>query len=101
MSRLDFRDPAAVAEWLRGLRTDLIQSDGASRDMLRPKRKRELGHALHKDLYNEAWRGIVKAMEAAGFPLDGDGDKPPASRRVPRKPKPDGDGGDDGPKGAA
>jgi hypothetical protein len=91
--KLDFSDPAAVADWLRGMRTDLNQADGISRDMLRPERKRELGHALHKQNYKEAWRGIVQAMAYAGVPLDEppNGDEPPASRRVPRKPP--GDGG--------
>jgi hypothetical protein len=101
MSRLDFHDAAAVAEWLRGLRTDLNQADGASRDMLLPERERELGPVLHESLYSEAWRGVVKAMEAAGAPLDdgNGGEKPPASRRVPRKPP--GDGGPPPEGGAA
>src|SRR5262249_735467 len=70
-----------------GLRTDLIQADGASRDMLLPERERELGPVLHESLYSEAWRGVTKAMEAAGAPLDdgNGGGKPPASRRGARQ----------------
>ena len=96
MTRLDFNNAAAVAEWLRGMQTDLNQADGISRDMLRPKRKRELGHALHKQNYKEAWRGIVKAMAYAGAPIDdGNGSEPPASSPRPRKPD------DGGPEGSA
>jgi hypothetical protein len=67
---LNLDDPARRAEWLLGLRTDLIQADGITCDLLRPVRERELGQALHQELYAEAWARIARAMQLAGYPLD-------------------------------
>jgi hypothetical protein len=90
---LNFDNPAAVAEWLRGLRESLCDADVVTRDMLRPKRKRDLGPKLHREHYEGAWKQVEQSMKRAGAPLDEEQNgELPASR----DPTPNGDGGPEG-----
>ena len=99
MSRLDFSNPAAVADWLGKLCASLGDANGITRDLLLPEREREFGHVLHQEHYDAAWKQVEQAMAYAGAPIDKPPEGgPPASRPRPRAPKPEGDGG---PEGAA
>jgi hypothetical protein len=89
MSRLNWNDPAAVAQWLGGLWVSLNDADAVTRDMLLPARERQLGPALHAERYDTAWHQIAQSMAYAGAPEpepepDGGEPEPPASRPRPR-----------------
>jgi hypothetical protein len=65
---LDWRDPAAVSQWLSGLRSSFQDLDAAAQDMLRHPRDRELGPALHRAHYHAARGQVLAALALAdGF----------------------------------
>jgi hypothetical protein len=59
--RFDWNDPGDVRRLLADLRVAFDDIDALVADMLRPARARDLGHALHRDGYQEA-RGKVAAL---------------------------------------
>lgn len=65
MSRLNWSDPAAVRRLVVDLRVAVDDADAVVADMLRPLRKRELGHVLHRDRYHEAHGKIVSMLAYA------------------------------------
>jgi hypothetical protein len=78
LNRLDFTDPAAVSQWLAGLRSSFADLDAAASDMLRRPRDRELGPALHGAHYHVAREQVLQALAFAdgsepGAPAGSDG----------------------------
>ncbi len=65
MSRLDWTDPAAVTQWLGGLRETFADMDAAMVDMLAPARKRRLGHMTHAAIYRAAYAQLLTALAFA------------------------------------
>jgi hypothetical protein len=72
LSRLDFTDPAAVSQWLAGLRSSFNDLDAAALDMLRRPPDRELGPALHRAHYHAAREQVLQALAFADRPEPGD-----------------------------
>jgi hypothetical protein len=72
VSRLDFADPAAVSQWLAGLRSSFADLDAVGRDMLRAPRDRELGPALHAAHYHAAREQVLRALAFADGSEPGD-----------------------------
>ena len=73
MSRLDWKDAGAVEKWLEGLRASLADMDHVTRDMLRPHRKRLMGHAMHAANARAARAQLRSALAyAEGEPEHGD-----------------------------
>ena len=60
---IDWTDPEAVRRFFAGLRTHLDDADAVTRDLLRRKRKRRLGHREHVRLYREAWQAVLAALD--------------------------------------
>ena len=50
----DWTDPEAVRRLMTGLETHLADIHAVVKDMMRPKRKRQLGLREHKRLYRDA-----------------------------------------------
>ena len=65
MSGLDWKDPAAVRHWLVNMRVAVDDMHAVTEDMLRPKRKRRLGHVQHCDLYHEAHGSTLSLLDYA------------------------------------
>ncbi len=49
----------------RGAKSTLKDADAVTRDLLRKKRKRQLGHREHVRLYRDAWKGVMAALALA------------------------------------
>ena len=62
---LDLSDPAIARRVLVGLRVHLDDADSVVKDMLKPKRKRRLGHKEHRRLYREAWEAVIAEIDGA------------------------------------
>jgi hypothetical protein len=76
-ARLDFTNPAEVADWLEGLRVSFEDLDGAASDMLEPPRRRRLGPKLHAENYRAARAQIRTALAyAAPEPDEGEPSDP-------------------------
>lgn len=65
MSRLDWSDPEAVRRWVIDFRVVVDDLDTVIADMLRPARRRELGHVTHVEKCREARQAIVQALAYA------------------------------------
>jgi len=63
MSDFDWTDPEAVRRMMTGLQTHLADMHAVVKDMMRPKRKRQLGLREHKRLYRDARKGVSEAIE--------------------------------------
>jgi hypothetical protein len=73
VSRLRRDDPEAVRLWLHGLRVSFADFDAAAADMLRPLRKRQLGHETHASMYKAARAQIHMGLDfATAEPEHGD-----------------------------
>jgi hypothetical protein len=68
---IDWNDPEVRRRFFAGLRTHLEDADAVTRDLLRRKRKRQLGHREHARLYRDAWKGVLAAL-AVATPEQGD-----------------------------
>lgn len=73
MRRLAWNDRAAVRRWIVDLRVVADDLDAVVRDMLRPHRKRELGHCTHAAKCREARKAIVDLLSYA-LPTDDGGE---------------------------
>jgi hypothetical protein len=62
---LDWTDPEAVRRLMTGMESHLADLHAAVKDMLRKKRKRQLGHLEHKRIYREARQGVMAAIRHA------------------------------------
>jgi len=51
------------AEWIEKMRTAFADADAVTRDLLRPLRQRELGHASHVELYDAAFSMVAYLLE--------------------------------------
>jgi hypothetical protein len=67
-AHLDFGDRAAVRAWLADLRAVMADSGAVAADMLRPLRKRKLGHREHARLHAEAREALAQLLAYAGAP---------------------------------
>lgn len=72
-SSLDWHDEIAVSKWLGALRVTIADADSVTRDMLRPLRERELGHALHRERYRDTSEQLRQLLDFATAP-DPDGE---------------------------
>lgn len=59
----DPKDPEKLRRILLDLRVACDDIDSVVEDMLAPVRERELGHAKHRELYDEARRTVVELLE--------------------------------------
>ena len=66
--RLDFGDPAAVRRFIVDLRVAFDDAAGVTEDVLRPLRKRDLGHVEHRRLFTEAKKTIASLLDYADPP---------------------------------
>ncbi|MFT3774371.1 MAG: hypothetical protein QM820_54120 [Minicystis sp.] len=48
--------------WLVSLNVALDDIDAISRDMLRPLRRRELGPAKHREMYEDGWGKVMSLL---------------------------------------
>ncbi len=69
---LDLGDATAVRRFVVDLRVAVDDADAVMRDALRPLRRRELGHVLHRRNYGEARERIV-ALLAYAVPPEPEG----------------------------
>jgi hypothetical protein len=60
---IDWNDPEAVRRFLVDFRVTIDDIDGVVLDMFTKKRRRSLGRAQHKQLYREARRTLIQALE--------------------------------------
>ena len=60
----DPKDPEQMRRFVVGLRVAFDDADSVVEDMLAPVRERHFGHAKHRELYDEARRSIVEALDA-------------------------------------
>ncbi|MFT3766822.1 MAG: hypothetical protein QM820_15095 [Minicystis sp.] len=69
MSRppFDLSDPA-FRGWLVSLNVALDDIDAIARDMLRPPRRRELGPAKHREMYEDGWDKLMSLLGRATEP---------------------------------
>ncbi len=70
--RLDFADVAAVRAWLVDVRVAVDDAAGVTEDVLRPARKRDLGHVEHRRIFREAREKIAALLNYADPPSDPD-----------------------------
>jgi hypothetical protein len=75
--RLDFADPVAVRAWIVDLRVAFDDAAGVTQDVLRPERRRSLGHVEHRRLYREAAQKIAHLLDYADPPGGGGDDGEP------------------------
>ena len=70
----DPTDPAQLRRLLVNLRVAVDDAHEVARDMLRPRRKRRLGHVEHSRLYLEAHGSLISLLNYAlgGEPGSGD-----------------------------
>ena len=66
--RLDFGDPVAVRRFIGDLRVAFDDAAGVTEDMLRPKRKRDLGHVEHGRIFTAAKKQIADLLDYADPP---------------------------------
>lgn len=62
---LDWSDPEAVRRLLVGLESHVADLHAVVKDMLRPLRRRQLGHREHRRIYRDAHQGVVAAIKHA------------------------------------
>ena len=62
---LDWNDLNTVRRFLVGLRVHVDDADSVVKDMLKPRRKRRLGHKEHCRLYREGWEAAIEAIDSA------------------------------------
>ena len=62
---LDWSNPEALRRFVVSMRVHLDDADSVVKDMLRPKRKRRLGHKEHRRLYREAWEAVIQEIDGA------------------------------------
>ena len=63
--RLDFGDVEAVRRFVGDLRVAFDDAAGVTEDVLRPLRKRDLGHVEHRRLFTEAREKITHLLDYA------------------------------------
>jgi hypothetical protein len=70
--------PQDWPRWVAGARTAFLDHDAVTKDLLRPKRKRDLGIRQAKRLYKEARDQLAKMLGLGGGRGGGDdGEGPP------------------------
>ena len=67
-------DPEQRRRFVIALRVAFDDADSIVEDMLAPVRERHFGHAKHRELYDEARRSIVEALDAL-LATDGGGNR--------------------------
>jgi hypothetical protein len=77
--RLDFADSGAVRRWIADLRLACDDAAGVAADMLRPVRRRDLGHREHERLHQEA-REKIASLLAYADPGEPEGAPPSGPR---------------------
>lgn len=75
MKRLDWNDRGAVRRWVVDLRVVADDLDAIVTDMLRPMRRRELGHRSHRAKCRDARKAIVELLAYAIPPGDDGGER--------------------------
>ena len=75
--RLDFGDGEAVRAWVVELRVAFDDAAGVTEDVLRPVRRRDLGHREHRRLFTEAKQKIAALLNYADPPGGGGDDGEP------------------------
>jgi hypothetical protein len=72
-------DPSAPAHraWWADLNVTLDDAHALVVDMLKPARRRELGHLKHDEMFTEAWSKLMVLLGRDGPPPpEGEGDPP-------------------------
>ena len=69
-NRLDFGDADAVRRFFVDLRVAFADAAGVTEDVLRPLRKRDLGHVEHRRIFTEAKEKIASLLDYATPPGD-------------------------------
>jgi hypothetical protein len=61
----DWNDPEAVRRLMTGMQSHFDDLHAVVKDMMRPKRKRQLGFREHRRIYREARKGVLAAIRHA------------------------------------
>ncbi len=72
---IHWRNPAAVTRWLGELVATWKDVDAVTQDMLRPARRRELGHCEHERRYREAAAKLAELLARAVSPISEEEDE--------------------------
>ena len=64
-NKLDWTDARAVMSWLGAVRVAVDDANGVALDLLRPHRRRDLGHREHARLHREARTKLASLLDFA------------------------------------